>query len=740
MCGRTACGKNPKNICELCTYTNSNNKQESPTYIEYGGKFAPSYNKPPQTYNPILINSKHIDPIKAYSELVIIPMYWTLIPSWFKKGSNFKLRTINCRKEGVMLKPMFKNALKHKYRCIVLAEGYYEWQKQPNEKNKQPYFFYFPECGILPNDLAQVKNVGNDREYVWSCPKLLTMAGLFDIHCEEPESKLYSYTILTVPAHQSVSWIHDRMPGIIDGDDNIKMWLDADIPSEKVMHLVEPCGKLHYHPVSALVNNTQNVGQEDIYPVALPNAKSKKIKHELDPSDQGIKRYFNPTPKEGHRRKTTNDTDTSFEPSDISEPGKVYDKTLKSEFDKEESNESTNTKDGEDDAINQANMNKKTNYKKKRAKYDQTPKTLYKSSNKENKKFNDKLTLQYSRNRLQTNANYDGQKDIDDKVSNGKGKNNAGQRNKNVEPVGLQSTDHTKIYEYIEEGSHDSSYSENEVAKKESSSQSNQDLSSSEYDDSKKENISKKIGRRIKYDGKNQSNSRSQTNNKYYRKNKNITNVSGREQLLSSNESEQIDETQNEKENQNKVINKNKNYTKISSMGKKIDHRKYTYSNKQSSVNSKKNLKKEKNLDHSFNSGYNGDKRRRNSIDMTLEESEARVKSVSNNNKRTVHENNVEMNSYDLRVKNDSIGPAKEKTKHLLSKNQDIREDKMTKKRIKSRGVIKRKMIKGGPKSDKKITVYQELVSNDGKRSYNKARRVKKSGKSKSTKNRPKNY
>ncbi|KAL6074539.1 hypothetical protein STEG23_014481, partial [Scotinomys teguina] len=81
------------------------------------------------------------------SERIIIPMRWGLVPSWFKESDPSKLQfnTSNCRSDTIMEKQSFKVPLGKGRRCVVLADGFYEWQRCQGTSQRQPYFIYFPQ-------------------------------------------------------------------------------------------------------------------------------------------------------------------------------------------------------------------------------------------------------------------------------------------------------------------------------------------------------------------------------------------------------------------------------------------------------------------------------------------------------------------------------------------------------------------------------------------------------------------
>ncbi|NXR27139.1 HMCES protein, partial [Cinclus mexicanus] len=206
------------------------------------------------------------------SERVLMDMRWGLVPSWFKQDNPSKLQfnTSNCRSDTMLSKSSYKGALLKGKRCVVLADGFYEWQQQQSG-GKQPYFIYFPQTKD-----AMDKEVQGDEE--WKGWRLLTMAGIFD--CWEPPGggeMLYTYTIITVDASKDVSFIHHRMPAILDGDEAIRKWLDfAEVPTQEAVKLIQPTENIVFHPVSTFVNNIRNNAPECVARIELGAKKEVK--------------------------------------------------------------------------------------------------------------------------------------------------------------------------------------------------------------------------------------------------------------------------------------------------------------------------------------------------------------------------------------------------------------------------------------------------------------------------------
>ena len=165
-------------------------------------------------------------------------MRWGLIPFW-AKDPKIGSRMINARAETVAEKPAFRNALK-KRRCLVLADGYYEWQKTP--AGKGPF------------------------RIVMGSGEPFAMAGLWETW-RDPQGKVVpSYTIITTAANDYLAPIHNRMPVVLP-QKSAESWLDSGVEdAASLTHILVPTPDdyLHAYEVSTIVNNARNHSPEVI--------------------------------------------------------------------------------------------------------------------------------------------------------------------------------------------------------------------------------------------------------------------------------------------------------------------------------------------------------------------------------------------------------------------------------------------------------------------------------------------
>ena len=112
----------------------------------------PRYNIAPTQF----VSAIGQDPTSGYRQLKLFQ--WGLIPSW-AKDKTIGSKLINARAETVAEKPSFRSAFKQR-RCLIIADGFYEWQKQ--EKKKQPYYFRMAEKKNLLL-LLDFGNIGKEK-------------------------------------------------------------------------------------------------------------------------------------------------------------------------------------------------------------------------------------------------------------------------------------------------------------------------------------------------------------------------------------------------------------------------------------------------------------------------------------------------------------------------------------------------------------------------------------------------
>jgi putative SOS response-associated peptidase YedK len=171
-------------------------------------------------------------------ERELVELRWGLIPFW-ADDPKIGYRLINARAETAATKPSFRSAFKAR-RCLVVADGYYEWQKL-DAKKKQPFF---------------IRMKGG---------KLFAFAGLWDRWSPPDGEAIESCTILTTDANELNRPVHNRMPVIVDPS-AFGQWLDPAERPDVLQELLRPypSESMEAYPISTFANNPRNQGPECI--------------------------------------------------------------------------------------------------------------------------------------------------------------------------------------------------------------------------------------------------------------------------------------------------------------------------------------------------------------------------------------------------------------------------------------------------------------------------------------------
>jgi putative SOS response-associated peptidase YedK len=157
--------------------------------------------------------------------------HWGLVPFW-AKDPKIGNRLINARAETVAEKPAFRTPFR-KHRCLVLADGFYEWDKKGAKR--------VPYRVVLKDE------------------RPFAFAGICDYWKDEKGKELKSFSIITTDANDLISRIHDRMPVILSPKDE-KEWLDPELEITKAVEMLHPypAEEMKMYPVSTLVNSPKN--------------------------------------------------------------------------------------------------------------------------------------------------------------------------------------------------------------------------------------------------------------------------------------------------------------------------------------------------------------------------------------------------------------------------------------------------------------------------------------------------
>lgn len=200
----------------------------------------PNYNVTPRVEVPVVAESFDAD---GSHRRVLDRVRWGLVPSWAKDLS-IGDRQINARAETITEKPAYRRAF-GKRRCLISADGFYEWKRLPARKVKQPVFIHPTEEGGL-----------------------FAFAGLYEVWRDKtaggasPEGAPWIRTcaIVTTSANHTLSSVHDRMPVILPRE-AWDAWLDPDNHDvEALQRLLVPApdDAVAWYPIRTLVNKPAN--------------------------------------------------------------------------------------------------------------------------------------------------------------------------------------------------------------------------------------------------------------------------------------------------------------------------------------------------------------------------------------------------------------------------------------------------------------------------------------------------
>lgn len=234
MCGRASLTKNEKELEE---------RFQSEFYSEDIERYnpIPNFNLAPGQFFPVITNQDngHINIFK-----------WGLIPFW-SKDANISFKLINARSETIMDNKIFKPAFQQR-RCLIPLDGFYEWDKKSSKK--KPY-------RIVKQDLS-----------------IFSVAGIWENWKSPKGLDIYTFSIITVPANETVSVLHDRMPAILFEDEE-KIWIDNNLKISDLNSLLKPFPSelVYAYPVSSRVNNVRNNDKDLVNQIPENNIVQKKL-------------------------------------------------------------------------------------------------------------------------------------------------------------------------------------------------------------------------------------------------------------------------------------------------------------------------------------------------------------------------------------------------------------------------------------------------------------------------------
>jgi putative SOS response-associated peptidase YedK len=258
MCGRYASSARPEDLVEEFAVDQDRTGEQGRSILvapQSPPAGEPDFNVAPSKAAPIVLTRAPRGDADAEPIRQLRLLTWGLVPSW-SKDVKVGLRMTNARSETLLDKSSFVRAATFR-RCLVPADGWYEWQVSPTAVDargkpcKQPFFIHRSDGGPM------------------------AMAGLYEfwrdkaLAEDDPDAWLATYAVITTAAEPGLDRIHDRQPLVLERaawDD----WLDPaqNDPLGVKAHLeFRESGRFDAHPVSTAVNSSRNNGSQLLLPL-----------------------------------------------------------------------------------------------------------------------------------------------------------------------------------------------------------------------------------------------------------------------------------------------------------------------------------------------------------------------------------------------------------------------------------------------------------------------------------------
>ena len=259
MCGRYASSSRPENLVEEFEVDEDRTGQAARSILvapQSPPAGQPDFNMAPTRQAPVVLTRAVRGDADVAPTRQLRLLTWGLVPSW-SRDVKVGVRMTNARSESLLDKSSFARAAASR-RCLVPADGWYEWQVSPTavdakgRPRRQPFFIHRSDGALL------------------------AMAGLYEFWRDksvaegDPDAWLTTYAIITTAAEQGLDRIHDRQPLVLEREDWAD-WLDpeqTDLSSVKAyLEFSEP-GRFDAYPVGTAVNSSRNNGAQLLRPLA----------------------------------------------------------------------------------------------------------------------------------------------------------------------------------------------------------------------------------------------------------------------------------------------------------------------------------------------------------------------------------------------------------------------------------------------------------------------------------------
>lgn len=225
MCGRA---KLPEDVSEI--------KLDLKIDFDEIGDYRSRWNAAPTSKLPVVVSDN--------GRRTLTAMRWGLIPSWARsEAKSLKIghSAFNARAESVDNRPAFRSAWRAGRRCLVIADGYYEWR----DVDKQPFAVALGNRGPM------------------------TFAGLWDQWRAPDGTTLKSFAIITTMANKLLEPLHGRMPVLL-APDRWPEWLGEIGVNEAALKTLlrpYPSGSMTFWPVDRRVGNVRNDSPDLFAPI-----------------------------------------------------------------------------------------------------------------------------------------------------------------------------------------------------------------------------------------------------------------------------------------------------------------------------------------------------------------------------------------------------------------------------------------------------------------------------------------
>jgi putative SOS response-associated peptidase YedK len=261
MCGRYASSARPEDLVEEFDVEEDRTGERLRSILaapQSPPAGEPDFNVAPTKAAPVVLTRSARGDAEAEPRRQLRLLTWGLVPSW-AKDLKVGLRMINARSEELLGKPSFARAAAAR-RCLVPADGWYEWQVSPTaldprgRPRKQPFFVRRSDGG--PMAMAGLYEFWRDRSLAE----------------DDPDAWLTTYCIITTAAEPGLDRIHDRQPLVLEHEDWAD-WLDPgqSDPVRVKAHLeFSAPGRFDAWPVSTAVSSSRNNGAQLLEPIARP--------------------------------------------------------------------------------------------------------------------------------------------------------------------------------------------------------------------------------------------------------------------------------------------------------------------------------------------------------------------------------------------------------------------------------------------------------------------------------------